>query len=72
MSQDNEYQEDVIENVSQYMSGKRKFFTRIILCTIILLAGIGIWMLLRALKEPPAPADIPPPKIKVEVQPVCP
>lgn len=72
MSQDNEYQEDAIENVSQYMSGKRKFFTRIILCTIILLAGIGIWMLLRALKEPPAPADIPPPKIKVEVQPVCP
>jgi multidrug efflux pump subunit AcrA (membrane-fusion protein) len=72
VSQDNSNQEDMVENVGQYMSGKRKFFARVLLSTMIILIGIGVWLVLRALKDPPAPADIPPPKIKVEVQAVCP
>lgn len=72
MSQDNNNQEDMVETKKQHMSGKQKFFTRVVLSVAILLLGIGAWLLLGALKKPPTPADIPPPKIKVEVQAVCP
>lgn len=72
MSQENNYQEETVAPERQHMRGKKKFLARIILSIIILFLGIGAWLLLRALKEPPTPADIPPPKIKVDVKAVCP
>jgi len=72
VSQDNNYQEDAVATMIRHMSGKRKFFARVFLSTIIILSGIGGWLLMKAFKEPPTPADIPPPQIKVEVKSVCP
>jgi len=72
VSQNNNNQDDLSVIVSEQMSGKRKFITRTILCAIIIVLGLAAWRGLAALRHPPKPTDIPPPRLKVEVQAVCP
>ncbi len=72
MNQDNNSQETTTSSDERVMKGKHKFFVRIFLCVALIVLGILVRLGLGALREPPRPADIPPPQLKVEVEAVCP
>ncbi len=73
MSQNNSNQDEmVVTDGREKMQGIRKFILRVLLCVALILLGILVRLGLGALREPPKPADIPPPQLKVEVRGVCP
>ena len=65
-------EQERLDALNRQMSGKRKFFIRIAACTVIIILGYFAKMALGALREPPKPADLPPPQIRVDVQAVYP
>ncbi|MCK5861613.1 MAG: biotin/lipoyl-binding protein [Candidatus Hydrogenedentes bacterium] len=68
MSQNNSNQDDNLTEVTEYMHGKHKLIVRIFLSMAILLLGVMAWWGLGALRKAPMPAEIPPPRLKVDVK----
>lgn len=67
-----EHEQDVSTEISEARKRKPRLIARVILCVLVIGAGILVKMGLTALREPPHMADLPVPAVKVDVERISP